>query len=70
MLQLSAQEREIVEKILKRHIPHYAVWAFGSRVTGTTKKTADLDLTVISDQPLSLTLQAELKEDFCNSSAF
>lgn len=67
MLQLTDKERVIVEKILQRHVPQHAVWAFGSRVTGTTKKTADLDLAIISEQPLSLELQAALREDFDNS---
>jgi type I restriction enzyme, S subunit len=42
-----------VEKILAEHVPEYAVLAFGSRVTGTTKRFSDLDLAIMSDKPLA-----------------
>jgi len=40
-LDLSAAHLAIVCDILKRHIPHYTVWAFGSRVTGNAKPYSD-----------------------------
>ena len=43
------------------------VWALGSRATGTAKPFPDLDLVVITEQPLSLDLSAHLSEDFPQS---
>jgi predicted nucleotidyltransferase len=57
----------IVHDILRKHVPQYEVWAFGSRVTGTTKPYSDLDLVVIADQPLPLTVRTSLADDFSDS---
>lgn len=57
----------IVRDILQKHVPGYAVWAFGSRVKGTSKPFSDLDLVVITEQPLSLALFAALSEEFSQS---
>lgn len=68
MLILTDKELAIVQEILKRHIPKHTVWAFGSRVKGTTKKTADLDLAIISEKSLPLTQYSELTDAFDESS--
>ena len=57
----------IVHDILQKHVPHCEVWAFGSRAKGTAKPYSDLDLAVISPQPLGLLLSASLSEDFSES---
>lgn len=57
----------IVRDILLKHVPGYAVWAFGSRAKGTAKSFSDLDLVVIADSPLSLDLLAGLRDDFTQS---
>jgi type I restriction enzyme S subunit len=57
----------IVRDILQKHVPQYEVWAFGSRVTGTTKPYSDLDLAIISDTPLSSQTSAALADDFSES---
>ena len=66
-LTMKPNELQIVGSILARHIPHLEVWVFGSRVKGTQKPFSDLDLAVICGQPLSLDLQAALKDDFSES---
>ena len=66
-LHLSAEHLEIVRDILKKHIPHYTVWAFGSRVIGNIKPYSDLDLAVITDRPLDLSISAALADDFSAS---
>ena len=58
---------EIVRSILARHVPQYAVWAFGSRAKWTTKPYSDLDLAVITSEALPLELSASLKDDFSES---
>lgn len=57
----------IVYAILKRHVPQYAVWAFGSRAKWKAKEYSDLDLAIITDQPLSLDVSANLSEDLSES---
>ena len=58
---------EIVSEILKEHVPQYEVWAFGSRATWNAKEFSDLDLAVISDTPLPLSIIASLSEAFSES---
>lgn len=57
----------IVRDILRKHVPQHEVWAFGSRVTGTTKQYSDLDLAVIADKPLPVKIRAALADDFSES---
>ena len=66
-LELRPGELEIVRGILQRHVPGHAVWAFGSRVKGKAKPYSDLDLAVLGEQPLALSIRAELVEEFSES---
>lgn len=66
-LNLNPRDWEIVHDILARHVPQYEVWAFGSRAKGTAKEYSNLDLAIISDQPMSLSLSAALSDDFAES---
>lgn len=58
---------ELVRAILGRHVPQCEVWAFGSRVTGLAKPFSDLDLVVVTQEPLPLDLSAAMAEDFSES---
>lgn len=57
----------IVRDILRKHIPQYQVWAFGSRAKRTAKIYSDLDLAIITDTPLALEVSASLRDDFSES---
>ena len=57
----------IVQGILQKHVPQHEVWAFGSRAKGTAKPYSDLDLAVMTDQPLSLDVSAALTDAFAES---
>ncbi len=57
----------IVRDILRRHVPGYEVWAFGSRARGGAKRYSDLDLAIICDMPLPLDVTADLADDFSES---
>jgi predicted nucleotidyltransferase len=57
----------IVRDILRKHVPQYEVWAFGSRARWLAKQYSDLDLAVITHQPLSLSVSASLSDDFSES---
>jgi type I restriction enzyme S subunit len=54
----------IVRDILRKHVPQYEVWAFGSRAKWTAKQYSDLDLAVITNRPLPLKVSASLADDF------
>jgi type I restriction enzyme S subunit len=66
-IDIRPEQWAIVESILKHHVPAYEVWAFGSRAKKSAKPYSDLDLCVLSAQPLGLRLHAELTEAFAES---
>ena len=53
-----------VSRILKQHVPDHTVLVFGSRVTGKAKPYSDLDLVILTEQPLSLEFMAMIKDAF------
>ncbi len=57
----------LVRDILQNYIPNYEVWAFGSRVNGRAKLFSDLDVAIITQNPLSFKLNAELSDAFSES---
>lgn len=66
-IDLSPAQWGIVQDILSRHAPGHEVWAFGSRARLTAKPHSDLDLVVISREPLALPELAVLCEAFQES---
>lgn len=66
-LDISSEHLAIVQQILRQLLPSCEVWAFGSRVKGAAKPFSDLDLVIMSQQPLSLALMASLSEAFSES---
>ena len=66
-IDLTEQEITAVRDILKEHVPGYTVWVFGSRVQGGAKQYSDLDLAIMSREPLPLSKIADLKEAFDES---
>jgi predicted nucleotidyltransferase len=67
MLQVTPQQWQIIQRILQHYLPGYTVWAFGSRVGGPCKTFSDLDVAIVSAQPLSLQVLAEVAEAFSES---
>ncbi|MDZ7868554.1 MAG: nucleotidyltransferase domain-containing protein [Rheinheimera sp.] len=51
----------------QRLLAGYPVWAFGSRAEGRGKAYSDLDLVIVSTEPLPLALLAEVAEAFSES---
>ena len=66
-LDLHPDHLQIVRQILQHRLPQCEVWAFGSRAKGTAKPYSDLDLAVITSQPLDLGALAALSDDFSDS---
>ncbi len=66
-LDIRPDHLEMVHAILKQHLPQADVWAFGSRVKGTARKTSDLDLCVDNRALLSFEALAALRDAFSES---
>ena len=58
---------ETVRRVLREHVPAVEVRAFGSRVTWNARETSDLDLAVMTDEPLSIDRTARLRAAFTDS---
>ena len=66
-IDVSEADWQIVQGILRSHVPDCTVWAFGSRATGHAKPYSDLDLAISGDKPLGIDLTAQLTEAFAES---
>lgn len=56
-----------VVRILHEQVPDTEVWAFGSRAKRNAKPYSDLDLALITPQPLSLDQLATITDAFATS---
>lgn len=63
-LDVQAHHLKMIQDILKRHVPHQKILAFGSRTRGTATKNSDLDLCIIGTEALSLSVLSKLREAF------
>lgn len=66
-IDITPAQWQIVQNILQKYVPQYVVWAFGSRVNMTARPYSDLDLVIITQQPLPLMISAALNEAFSES---
>lgn len=64
---ISPTQWKIVSSILQKHLPDSEVWAFGSRATHTEKPYSDLDLAIIGNTSITLSLLAAIEHDFSES---
>ena len=67
MINVAANDLQLVKEILRRHIPGFEVRAFGSRVDGQTKPYSDLDLVIMSKKEVDQGILTKLKDDFAES---
>lgn len=56
LLALDARHLRTLKALLARHTPHAQVWAYGSRVNGTSHEGSDLDLVLRHPTDLSQTV--------------
>jgi len=66
-LAMTAEELRLLQSLLKRYVPDYKVWAFGSRVNGTHKPYSDLDIALVGEEPISIEIRAALSEALSES---
>ena len=65
-IDLTADQRRTVLRLLNRHLPNTTVWAYGSRVKWTSHPASDLDLVAFA-KPEQGPRLAELREAFDDS---
>ena len=56
-----------VQQILREKVPELEVRVFGSRASWTARETSDLDLVLMTKEPLDISRMAKLKESFSES---
>ena len=66
-IDVAATDLDLVRSILERTIPDRDVLVTGSRVTGRAKPFSDLDLVVLGDAALDLSVLARLRDAFDES---
>ena len=64
MINLEEKYLTYVQSVLKKYVPGYSVWLFGSRATNTIKPYSDIDLVIISDQPVSSNAMCLIASEF------
>lgn len=66
-IDISPEDLQLVKSILKKYVPTYVVWAFGSRTRATARQYSDLDLVILTNKPLDFNLYATIKDAFSES---
>ena len=66
-IDIGPADLEMIRHILRDHVPGLEVRAFGSRVSWTARETSDLDLALMTDEPLSIARMAALRAAFTES---
>ena len=64
LIDIDKEQFELLDGIVKQHIPSKTVWAYGSRVDWTANEKSDLDLVVFDCDPAKI---LALKEAFAES---
>jgi predicted nucleotidyltransferase len=67
MLALSDAQLNIVRAIVARRLPGVEARVFGSRARGDARAMSDLDILILSTQPMAALDRALLRDDFSES---
>ncbi len=64
MIDATAAQLELIESILRAHVPGASAWVFGSRARGDARPASDLDLLLADSEPIELPVLWRLKDAF------
>jgi predicted nucleotidyltransferase len=67
MIAISEDSLNRVKNILNKTVPHCEVRAFGSRVNGTSREYSDLDLAIVGEKKLGISVLGDVQEAFMES---
>ncbi len=62
-IDITPAARQVVLDLVEKHLPNTEVWAYGSRVRGTSSPKSDLDLVALA-KPDRTAAVADLREAF------
>lgn len=65
-IDITAQQEEIILKLLRTYLPDTEVWAYGSRIKNTARPSSDLDMVVFADAEKRRSVE-DLREAFAES---
>lgn len=66
-IDINPADLETVCQILREKVPELEVRVFGSRVSWTARETSDLDIVLMTKEPLDIPRMSKLKESFSES---
>ena len=66
-IDITPADLKTVRRILREEVPDLKVRVFGSRVSWTARENSDLDLVLMTKEPLDISRMAKLKESFSES---
>jgi predicted nucleotidyltransferase len=61
-LDITTEQEELLNTLLRRHLPDVEVWAYGSRVRGNARPYSDLDLVVFAPPSSHVRQVADFRE--------
>lgn len=67
MFDIADEELVFIEETIKKFCPNSRIWVFGSRMKGTNKVHSDLDLVIVSQEPVNWMVIEEIREIFMGS---
>jgi len=67
MIAVSENSLNMIRDILNKTVPHCEVRAFGSRVRGTNREYSDLDLAIVGEKKLGISVLGNVQEAFMES---
>jgi predicted nucleotidyltransferase len=67
VIAISEDSLNMVKNILSKTVPNCEVRAFGSRIKGTNREYSDLDLAIIGEKKLGISVLGNVQEAFMES---
>ena len=64
MINVSDEQMKLITDILKKHVPDCEVRAFGSRYKRSNKEYSDLDIAIVGEKKLDLSLLGSVNAAF------
>ncbi len=67
MINITHNEKKIIQDIFQKNIPNVEVRAFGSRIRNDYRKTSDIDLAILAKEKIDYVTFAKLQMEFSDS---
>ncbi len=67
MINITNNEKKIIQEIFQTNIPNVEVRVFGSRIRNDYRKTSDIDFAIFAKEKIDYGVFAKLQMDFSDS---